>query len=384
MFALATTTVAVCDWRMLKDNLIANRRVLLAGLIGLLNLLGLLYSSNIPKGFALVERSAITVALPVMIVMVGPSKEEVDRVVYFFTITCLVACSYCLVFSLWRVYQEGGLVNQAKMSDRTYYYFINNELTESALSISPIYLGLYVNLCIGYLLIRVFIRKDRSKSSIALLLLLHFFQALIFAVSAILGLLAMWSLIVIWLALHLSVKKRIALLGVFAGLFIALTFSIYNIKPLHDRIFVSLEYDLTRVHVSNWTGITIRLAVWQCAVEAIRDTPVFGHGTGDAEEALSKAFKNRGFELAEMLTMNAHNQYLHSYIMHGILGIMVILVVLIFPLYSSVVEKNYLLTIFIALFALGFLTEVILVVQKGLVFFSIFYPLLYFPGVQRR
>jgi hypothetical protein len=49
-----------------------------------------------------------------------------------------------------------------------------------------------------------------------------------------------------------------------------------------------------------------------------------------------------------------------------------------------VVEKNYLLTIFIALFALGFLTEVLLVVQKGLVFFSIFYPLLYFPGVQRK
>jgi O-antigen ligase len=384
MFALATTTVAVCDWRMLKHNIVVNKRVLIAGFIGLLNLLGLVYTSNIAEGFALLERSAITVALPVMIVMVGPSKEEVDRVVYFFTIACLVACSYCLVFSLWRIYQDGGLVNQEKISDRTYFYFINNELTESALKISPIYLGLYVNLCIGYLMVKVFIQKDRGKGAIPFLVMLHFFQAIIFALSAVLALLAIWLLIIIWLALHLPARKRITLVGLFVGLFIASAFGVYKIKPLRDRIVVSLEYDFTAPHVSSWTGITLRLAVWQCAFEAVQETPLFGHGTGDVDEILLKTYKNRKFALAEMKNMNAHNQYLHSYLMHGILGIAVLLAILGFPIHSAIVEKNYLLFIFIMLFALGFLTEGLLLVQKGLVFFSIFYPLLYFPGVQKK
>ncbi len=384
MFALATTTVAVCDWRMLKDNIVANKRVLIAGLIGLLNLLGLVYSSNIPLGFALVERSAITVALPVMIVMVGPSKDEVDKVVYFFTITCLAACFYCLFFSFWRIYQEGGLVNQEKISDRTYFYFINNELTESALKISPIYLGLYVNFCIGYLMVKVFIQKDRGKGAIAFLVMFHFFQAIIFAISAVLALLVMWLLIIISLALQLPARKRITLVGLFVGIFIASAFGIYKIKPLRDRIVVSLDYDITAPHVSSWTGITLRLAVWQCAFEAVPETPLFGYGSGDVDEILLKTYKSRKFALAEMKNLNAHNQYLHSYLMHGILGIGVILVILVFPLHSAIVEKNYLLFIFIMLFALGFLTEVILLVQKGIVFFSIFYPLLYLPGIQRK
>jgi O-antigen ligase len=383
-FALATMTVVVCDWRMLKYNLIDNKRVLLAGLIGLLNLFGLAYSANIPLGFALLERSAITVAMPVMIVMVVPTREEIDKLLYFFTIGCLAACFYCLGFSLWRIYQEGGLINESKITDRTYYYFINNELTESALKISPIYLGMYVNLCIGYLMVKIFILKDRSRGAVVLLVTLHLFQAIILAISAILAMLVIWLIVMTWLALQLTFKRRLMLFGILATSLVAAVIGSYYIKPIRDRLFVDLNYDFTRGHVSNWSGITMRLAVWNCALDAARETPLLGHGTGDADEALLKVYREKRFELAVMLNLNTHNQYLHSYLMHGIIGIAVLLAILILPLLTFATERDYLLLIFIAILALGFVTEVILLVQKGIVFFSIFYPLLYLPTVSKK
>ncbi len=384
IYALSAVTLAMFDWEMLKQNFFKEKRILLGGSIALLNLFGLLYTSNLHSGFSLLERSAITLIIPVIILMVTPTEKEVNLIFYFFSSVCLAVCFYCLLYSFYRMFESGSLINVEKISDRTYYYFINNELTSKAMGISPIYLGLYVNFSIAFLLTKIFMRKDRRRGDVLLLVILHFFQGIIFSLSAILALLLLWMIVLLKIAADKTVAQRVRGSLAFLAILLICLIGIYRIKPLHDRVFLKLQYNFEYAHVSYWTGITLRLGVWECALEAVKESPLFGNGTGDANDILLEKYREKKFLLAEYMKLNAHNQYLQSYLMHGVPGVIVILSLLFVPFYQALKEKNGLLIMFMAILFLGFFTEVLLGVQKGLVFFSIFFPLLYLPPGENK
>lgn len=384
VYALSAVTLLACDWSTLKENLKQKKRILLAGSVAVLNLLGMAYTSNVHDGFSLVERSAITLIIPVIILLVTPTKKQVNIILYFFVTVCLLVCFYCVLYSFYRIYQAGSFINAEKISDRPYYFFINNELTSKAMRISPIYLGLYINFCIAFLLVKVFMQKESWKGNFILLIVFHFFQALIFSLSAVLALFALWMIVLFKLASDKTVVQRMSILFTFFVVIGICFLGIYSIKPLHDRIFVKPEYHFENAHVSYWSGVTLRLGVWECAAEAVAEAPIIGHGTGDADDVMVAKYKERRFLLAEYMQLNAHNQYMQSYLMHGIIGIAVIFSVLLFPFYFAVKEGNWLLIMFLVILFLGFLTEVLFDVQKGLVFFSVFFPILYLPHTEKE
>lgn len=376
----AVISVLVYDWASFKGDIIKNRRILLCCLIGLMNIFGMIYTSEQENGWPLVERTSVTIAIPILLMMTPLSKLDLDKLIRTFIFTCTLLAVYCILFSLLKIYETGSFINLEKISDRQYYYFINAELTKSAININPIYFSLYINFCIAFLLIQLFLRKRTTRTSYILLVFLNFFQLLVFSLNGIVTLIIIWLIVISKLIKETTPafnRIKIVLLAMLAICLGGIAGT--QIDPLRNRIHVDTTYDFQNAHISYWNGITMRLAVWSCAWQAVKETPFYGNGTGDAALALNNKYAQNKFSLAQNLKLNAHNQFLQTYLMHGAVGSVVLLLITLIPLLDSFKEKNWILQMFIVIMVVGFLSEVLLSVQKGIVFFSIFFPLLYIP-----
>lgn len=373
---LSIATVASTDWLSLKENFKSNKWILLPSVLGLLNLFGLLYTSNMVDGMKMLERGAYSVILPLIILMAPPSQERIRKVISLFTWICVLICMYCLLYAVWRYFKTGTVINADKISDREYNYFFNNELTV-VMNISPIYLSLFLNFGIAYLLNKLIIERTGSLREIAILILLHVLQGFVFSLSAVLALCANWLIILFNVAVRTDLKRRMAIFTIFVAAIALSGVAAYNIGPIRERVFVKIETDFQKAHISHWNSMSIRLAIWRCAYDAIRDTPLIGNGTGDAEDKLLASFDKNKFALGSLIKLNSHNQYIQSYLMHGMLGMIALASILILPAYRAIRKSNWLMVMLLAMIALGCLTESLFVVQRGIVFFSIFFSLVY-------
>lgn len=130
----------------------------------------------------------------------------------------------------------------------------------------------------------------------------------------------------------------------------------------------------------SWGGKAIRLAIWECSLDVIREHPVWGVGTGDAQEALQLAYEKRMFYFASRYNRyNTHNQYLQLLVGNGIPALLAFLAALLFPL-KIFMKRNdtgtY--TLFILLISAICITEAILDANKGIVLYSFFNSLFAF------
>lgn len=123
-----------------------------------------------------------------------------------------------------------------------------------------------------------------------------------------------------------------------------------------------------------------RVYIWPSAIKAIKESPIFGHGMGDAQHALNKFtdqvevefwLNNANTKLRDK-NINSHSQYLEVILQVGILGLFIFLLSLFYSLKTS----NRIFIIFVLCTFLSMLTESIFERQFGLVFFAFFYPFL--------
>jgi O-antigen ligase len=130
------------------------------------------------------------------------------------------------------------------------------------------------------------------------------------------------------------------------------------------------------------TGMFTRLHYWSAAASAIKSDPVIGVGTGDVQDTLDKHYTTYAKEHA--LGFNAHNQYLQTAVMLGFIGTISLVLLLAFALKYGFKHKNHNLIYLLILVSLVSMTEAILQVNKGIVFFSLFISILMFcaPAIE--
>jgi O-antigen ligase len=141
------------------------------------------------------------------------------------------------------------------------------------------------------------------------------------------------------------------------------------------------SYDLSQPGGGEWNALNLRLAKWNVAKTAISDHWVLGVGPGNLVTTLDKYYKNIGFDYALQLHYNPHNQFLHTFLLLGIGG--AILLILTFGAYfiQSIKKKDSIMLLFILSFTLFSMSESTLAVNKGIVFFAVFLTFLsYLPN----
>ena len=123
----------------------------------------------------------------------------------------------------------------------------------------------------------------------------------------------------------------------------------------------------------------MRVLIWDCALKVMANNPVWGVGVGDDLDELTLCYKVYQYNqlLVQGNNFHAHNIFLQAVVRAGWLGLIVLLVSLLFTVWNSYRNKNWLYLLFVSIFLFCGLTESYFQVNAGVLFFAFFAGLFY-------
>lgn len=132
-------------------------------------------------------------------------------------------------------------------------------------------------------------------------------------------------------------------------------------------------------------SFTQRLVLWQEGLTLFKQHWLFGVGTGDIHQQFMLLGQKGKVHFANNKVLRTHQQYLSIAIQLGFLGLLLLILVTVYPLYIAIKQKNILFTIFALLLMISMLYEDTLESQIGVSFFAIFTSFfLYIPFKKRE
>jgi O-antigen ligase len=363
-----------------KVKLFLNRPIIFLFVIFFIfSLAGLLYTENLKNGFFELEKKLSLLIIP-LIVGTGIFNDSNfrNKILKSFVVSCLCVSLICLVNSTYIFLQEGDI-------NQLFYWNL-----VSILGLHPIYFGAYLSFSIFIILYFLHQNKKKYTFSNKLLyyILISFFLIFIILLSArMVVFFTFITILLISFKSALSKKESITLIFTFFA-FLGITFlSIYKVPFFKDRYLNLIHSDFNSIPEGDKVnGLTIRMVKWKCSLEGIKENPLLGVGTGDSQDYLNNCYLVKNFwGYLPDYQFNSHNQYLQTGLTFGIMGLLLLILTLIFPLSYAIKYKNKLLLILISLIAFNSLTESLLERQQGLVFFVFFVSVFLFsPDPQKN
>lgn len=325
----------------------------------LLHLIGLFYSSNMNSGWFDIEVKLSMVLFPLVFFMSDLFTDEKRKIqLLTFVIGTVLAMILCI----------GSAV---------YKYYSNNENNFSYMKLSifhhPAYFAMYI--CFSAAIILKYkLYSDliiKTSFEILLLILIILFAAFIYMLSSKAGIMVFFITLFTISAPALFKKKN----RIFAAL--VMMFAVFQIwfSLTQNVRFESVSKSVTTAeqNITTEESNGVRVLIYETAFDIIKSNYAVGVGTGDIKDVLMNEYKKRNMTGAYQNQLNAHNQFLETFIGQGIIGISLLLLLFLIPFISSIKTKNWLLMTFIFIIALNFLTESMLNTQAGVVFFAFFY-----------
>jgi O-antigen ligase len=145
-------------------------------------------------------------------------------------------------------------------------------------------------------------------------------------------------------------------------------------NSLKTRIYEILwEYDNYRNGGDpNGHSVVQRLEYWKTSLNLIKQHPLIGVGTGDINAAFEKEYAIEHSRLDKEHRLKAHNQYLSITVTFGIIGLLIFLFALIYPLLINRNYADFYYVVFWIFIMLSMFSEDTLETQAGLTFFIFF------------
>jgi O-antigen ligase len=134
----------------------------------------------------------------------------------------------------------------------------------------------------------------------------------------------------------------------------------------------------------NQNGLAVRAKIWQTAVKLIKKKPLTGYGPKSGYTTLVEEYRVENFSVAAEAGYNAHNNFLQTMLNYGLPGIVVLLVMLLSAFTVAVKRFDLMLLVTLILVTSLCMTECMLEVQKGIVFFGLFVPLYIYHNTSNR
>jgi O-antigen ligase len=129
-------------------------------------------------------------------------------------------------------------------------------------------------------------------------------------------------------------------------------------------------------------SVNNRLNIYKCAVQKIKEKPIFGFGINDDKQALYNCYKKELYYLYES-KFNTHNQFLSVTMKAGIVGLIVFLFMLIYNFKLAFSLQNRLYLSLLVFFIIVMLTENILERQNGVIIFTFIINYFAFKSLQK-
>jgi O-antigen ligase len=323
------------------------------------HIVSLLWTENFRYAFFDLQIKMAYVICPLVFAGLTFSEADWKKFRKAFIAGCTVAAFFCLCHALWQYY----------VFEKKEYFFHE----KFSLFMHPTYFMMYLNLAMLFILYDLFWKREednrwRKYYSAAL-----FFQLIaIFLLSARTALATSLITFLIYCVIMARKKKLgrkdalpIFLFFAFAIIFQLGVIAFYN---RYNQITKLIEQPDTKEENST----SIRYNLWKIAVELIKEKPMLGVGIGDIKEELVKKYEEHGYEYGVRNRISPHNQYLHTAVILGLVGMCILIFVLLYSFVLAWRNGDWIFALFIVIVALNGLTEGVLERQAGILFFAFF------------
>lgn len=330
-----------------------------------LHAVGYFFSKNKAEALTSIEIKLSFLAFPILLFASNYNELQVKKIMISFVSGCVLVSVMCLFRACFLYFFQD--INSFFYSEFAYF-------------MHPGYFAMY--LVFALLVVMLFYPKwlaHLSNLNIKIGFISVIFLVTIFLCSSKMGLITAFLLLPMTLFIILfnrGYKKMII------GLVISLVFGIVITYKLFPSPFERLKIAF-RVTASSETidktdaeSTAVRILIWKESVKLIQENFAFGTTPGDANDQLVTAYEREGLSGALKKKLNAHNQFLQTFIGTGIIGFVLLLLMTIGGFIYGFVKKNYILALFSLLIICNFLVESMLQAQAGFIFFVFFLCLL--------
>jgi O-antigen ligase len=325
----------------------------------LLHIVSSLCSKDVGEGFSWTVIRMPLFVFPVAfgIVYIKPALKE--RILFAYSVITTISMLFCFVW---------GFVASVATNDYSLLY--NDNLT-NPLDKQSIYMALLANIAIFSFVYLLYIKSPLvAKKGLVYISLFILLMAIFFLASRI-ALITLFGSAICVAIRYIIQKRKLKLLGVLVAGIVAVLVLLITVFPktwnrFHELVFTKYEYshkgeeshfDMP-VTADQWNGANIRLAVWHCGWELVKQHPVVGVQLGDKVERMMETYKEKKFDFALETRRNMHNNYLDILVAFGFVGLLLFLWGFLFePLRQCMLNKDYFGVFVIAAFILSFIPE---------------------------
>ncbi len=173
-------------------------------------------------------------------------------------------------------------------------------------------------------------------------------------------------------------RQRVRFIAVTASISAVIIIILFTLGNFRVRLVNDLKYDLALTSADK--AFDSRLDRWGTAAELISKSPIIGYGAGSELGLLHESFFAKKYYNSFLNNLNAHNEYLSILLKSGIIGLLIYLATLWFGFKQALQRKDLLFFTFMLLIAAVSLSENLLDVDKGIIFYAFFFSFFIFSG----
>lgn len=341
-------------------------KLYLLPLLGVISLISLTYSENISMGTKVLERMISFAILPFLFYTEGkkPIKNSIETLFLLLGTSILISIIILLInFQLKIGFEKiSGIPSLSKIIIQFRYFMVVHSL-----GLHPSY---YSYLILIFLLYPIFrLRKHHKFKRLFIILGGVSILSIIFFNSR--GALLTLMFLIAYGLIKQLYRKRYFLFGTIVAISILAGYISYN----HTRLGNTLK-EITEKKEGQKKDE--RLILWKNAINKGMQNPIFGYGIGDALNELIEEHRRQEDYGAATKRLDAHNQFLETWLQSGVFGLVSLLLVFALPLYQSLRKKQELLFLFLMISFIQLLFESMFIRLAGVVYFSFFYSYLYY------
>ena len=319
------------------------------------HLLAMLYTSNIKAGsFDLEQKLSLIIFPLVFFTNIKFNFENLTNILKSFVYGCILSGLLCAFNALFKFYLSGDI--------DVFFY------SQFSIIMHTSYFAMYLCCACIFILFKDGIITNKLLKIVVLL----FFVVLIVLISSKSGILSLAFVITIKFFQDIFIHKSYIRVLIMSILVLVSTIATYFIFPKSIKRLMEMKQTITSSNSSEINTTSSRIVVWQSALNIISEHFITGVGTGDVNDALKKEYENGGVDQLIEKKLNAHNQYLQTFIALGLLGILALLALLIAVIYFTIKVKLWEGALLSFVIIINMLFESMLETQAGVVFIAFF------------
>lgn len=364
----------------------------------LIEILGAFYTNDNSAWFE-IEKKIFLLLVPVALATtsIKLSKKELHWIFYLFVLSCFAGSVICIgnaayQMNLWADglqpfttidYLDASNFKTLNPDESPRWLFFSYIALARGIGIHPTYFSLYIAFSIVFLLFQLH-ENSTTQKFISWILIWYFSFFIVFLSSRVMILSLLLILIIAMAQTILDNKTRITATIRLFTLICCFCFLLYfnpvsRYRNLQEIAETSFAIQSNHVYKNS---TQIRASLWWLGVRSYTNVnPILGSGPGDVLDVMKTT--SQKYNIRNSLnSYDPHNQFLFTLIGLGVVGLTLLMVLMIYSFYTGLVQKDYLFVTFIFLFCSLCITEAALELQKGIVFFALFFSLQAFSEKQ--